>query len=42
MKANHKYSFPTSGRENNKIKISPGPGEYNLPPKFNDIPKYLL
>ena len=21
---------------------SPGPGAYNVPPKFNDVPKYLL
>lgn len=20
----------------------PGPGTYNIPPKFNDVPRYLL
>jgi hypothetical protein len=23
-------------------KGTPGPGTYNIPPKFNEVPKYLL
>lgn len=25
-----------------KKDFNPGPGSYNIPPKFNDVPKYLL
>jgi len=25
-----------------KTEYTPGPGDYNLPPKFADVPKYLL
>lgn len=37
-----KFTFAKSLRDDMATGTTPGPGSYKLPPKFADVPKYLM